>query len=179
MITGPSGVGKTTAAKRLLARRPTLRRLVTYTTRPMRPGERDGVDYHFTSESEFKRMIDAGELFEWDHHYEHYYGNRTSDLNTLLADGFDVLMVLDVNGARTVKQKRTDAVLLCLQTESLDILLKRLEKRDSGQTTGWEERRQAIEKEMEFAKQCEFTITSREGDIEGTIDEIERAMGRG
>ncbi len=176
VITGPSGVGKTTVAHELLKRRENLSRLITCTTRAIRPGEKDGVDYHFLSKDQFAELVAAGEMFEYAHHYGNDYGNRTADLNRLLESGKDVLMVLDVVGARTVHQKRPDAFVIFITPDSPDILRKRIERRDPSKAANVEERLSALPEEMAFAEECQAVVENQDGKLDETIAEVERQM---
>lgn len=176
IITGPSGVGKTSVAMELLKRRPTLKKIVTCTTRPPREGEVDGVSYHFLDRETLQGLIDSGAMFEWDEHYNHLYGSRRSDVEALMEAGNDILFVVDVAGAKTIKQANPHAILLFIEAESADELLNRIAKRDKGATTGPEERKAAIEREMTFAASADHRITNREGKLEETITQISTLM---
>jgi guanylate kinase len=173
IITGPSGVGKTTVAMELLKRRPTLKKVVTCTTRPIREGETDGASYHFLSREMFQRLVDDGVMFEWDEHYDNLYGSRRSDVEALMEAGNDVLFVVDVAGAQTIKKKNPDAVLFFIESESIDQLLDRIVRRDKGRTVGLDKRKSRIEREMEFAQNADHRIVNREGKLEETIEQIE------
>lgn len=176
IITGPSGVGKTTVAMELLRRRPTLKKVVTCTTRPPRNGEIDGVSYHFLDRATLQSLIDAGDMFEWDEHYGNLYGSRRSDVQALVEAGNDVLFVVDVAGASTIKEKNPEAVLVFIQPESLDQLLERIARRDQGMTAGLEERKVAIQREMTYADEADHKIVNREGKLEETIDLISQLL---
>lgn len=176
IITGPSGVGKTTVAMELLRRRPTLKKVVTCTTRPPRDGEIDGVSYHFLDRATLQSLIDAGDMFEWDEHYGNLYGSRRSDVQALVEAGNDVLFVVDVAGASTIKEKNPEAVLVFIQPESLDQLLERIARRDQGMTAGLEERKVAIQREMTYADKADHKIVNREGKLEETIDLISQLL---
>lgn len=176
IITGPSGVGKTSVAMELLKRRPTLKKVVTCTTRPIREGEVDGVSYHFLDRETLQSLIDSGAMFEWDEHYENLYGSRRSDVEALMEAGNDVLFVVDVAGAKTIKEKNPEVTLLFLETESLDELLNRIAKRDKGTTAGLDERKAAIEREMTFASSADHRIVNPEGKLEETIAQINALM---
>lgn len=112
LLSAPSGGGKTTVCNALLAANPGLRRVVTCTTRPPRPGECEGVDYHFFSPAEFARRQGAGEFLEHAEVYGQSYGTRKASVLELLAAGKDVLLNIDVQGAASVRRAAaTDAVL--------------------------------------------------------------------
>lgn len=176
VITGPSGVGKSSVAMELLKRRPTLKKVVTCTTRAPRVGEVNGAAYHFIDRDTFQRLIDAGEMFEWDEHYGQLYGSRTQDVEALMHAGNDVLFVVDVAGASTIKQTYSDTTLLFLEAESVDRLLERIERRDSGATSGLASRREAIEREMAYAPKADHRIVNRENMLDETVAQIEALM---
>lgn len=177
IITGPSGVGKTSVAMELLRLRPNIKKVITCTTRPIREGEVDGVSYHFLDRKTMQELVDSGAMFEWDEHYGNLYGSRRSDVDALMAAGNDVLFVVDVAGAKTIKEANPHAVLLFIEAESVDELLSRIAKRDKGATTGLEERKAAIEREMVFASTADHRIINREGKLEETIAQINELMG--
>lgn len=176
IITGPSGVGKTTIATELLKQRPTLKKVVTCTTRPIREDERDGISYHFLDRETMQQLINSGAMFEWDEHYGNLYGSRSSDVKTLIECGNDVLFVVDVAGASTIKQKNPEAVLLFIEAENVDELLSRIAKRDKGTTAGFNERKAAIEREVKFASTADHRITNHEGKLEETVIAILNLM---
>ncbi|MBI4435274.1 guanylate kinase [Candidatus Uhrbacteria bacterium] len=176
ILTGPSGVGKSSVASQLLKRRPTLKKVVTCTTRPPRKDDVDGVSYHFLDRETFQRLVDESTMFEWDEHYGHLYGSRRSDVQALMEAGSDVLFVVDVTGARTIKQANPEAILLFLEAETIDQLMERIAKRDQGTTAGLEERKAAIEREMAFAELADHRIVNREGELESTLVQIQALM---
>src|SRR4029078_7896857 len=100
----PSGAGKTTLVERLVEQMPGLRMSRSYTSRAARPGETDGVDYNFVSRPVFEEMIAAGDFLEWADVFGNLYGTCASDTERLLADGSDVVLVIDVQGARQVRK---------------------------------------------------------------------------
>ncbi|MBI4256884.1 guanylate kinase [Candidatus Uhrbacteria bacterium] len=176
IITGPSGVGKTSVAMELLKRRPTLKKVVTCTTRKIREGEIDGVSYHFLNRENFQRLIDQGAMFEWDEHYDNLYGSRRSDVEALMEAGNDVLFVVDVAGAKTIKEANPHAILLFIEAESVDQLMERIARRDKGTTAGLDERKVAIQREMAFTSYADHRIVNRENELEKTIDQIQTLM---
>ncbi len=104
LISAPSGAGKTTLGDGLLRQNPSLRRVITCTTRAPRPGEVDGVDYHFLSREEFDARVEAGEFLECATVYGRSYGTLSQSVRNLLAGGVDVLLTIDVQGAESVRR---------------------------------------------------------------------------
>jgi len=122
-------VGKGTVVRRLLERRPELYPSVSVTTRPPRPGEREGIDYRFVSDEEFDRLVAGGELLEWAHVVGHRSGTPALPVEEALAAGRDVVLEIDVQGARQVRQRVPEAVLIFLAPPSLEELERRLRSR--------------------------------------------------
>ncbi len=176
ILTGPSGVGKTTIARELLKRIPTLKKVVTCTTRPIRPQETEGVDYFFLSEDEMKRLIDSDETFEWANVYDRFYASRTADVRALLDSNNDVLFVIDIQGAQTIKRERPETIVIFIAPQSTEELFNRLLRRDHGQTINADERRTALEKEMAFSFQCDHVVINPEGKLTETIDTIDKII---
>ena len=129
VISGPSGAGKGTVVREVLERKPEIALSVSVTTRPMRPGERDGVDYRFVSAPEFLGMRDRGELLESAEVYGNYYGTPRTPIEAALATGRDVICELDIQGAQSVKRAKPEAVLVFIEPPSLDDLFLRLRGR--------------------------------------------------
>jgi guanylate kinase len=110
VLSAPSGSGKTTLAQAVMAQTPGLVRSVTYTTRPKRPAEEDGRDYHFISQAVFEQKRRQGKFLEYTMVHGHLYGTSRLDVNTLCTQGLDVLLVIDYQGASTLRQQGVDAL---------------------------------------------------------------------
>ncbi|MFH1142853.1 MAG: guanylate kinase [Candidatus Uhrbacteria bacterium] len=176
VLTGPSGVGKTTIAERLLTEMPDLTKLVTHASRDPRPNEQDGVDYHFVDKNTFRRMVDEGAFFEWAEVYDEFKGISTAELENLLASGKHVLMVIDVQGARTIKEKRPDATTIFLTADSVENLMTRLKGRGTNNDADLEKRRAQLETEIAFAEQCDHVVVNTEGQIDQTVEQVRKII---
>ena len=126
VVSGPSGVGKSTVLKRVMERTPNLHFSVSATTRPMRPGEVDGLNYFFVSREAFQQMISDGALLEYAEYVGNYYGTPEAPLDEALAEGRDILLDIEVQGALNVKRRRPDAVLIFMLAPSFQDIEKRL-----------------------------------------------------
>ena len=129
VISGPSGVGKSTVVKAVMAQCETLQFSVSATTRPMRPGEVDGKNYYFVSRDTFQRLIDEDQLLEYAQYVGNYYGTPVGPLDEALAAGRDVLLDIEVQGALRVKSRRPDAILIFMLALSFRDIETRLNGR--------------------------------------------------
>ncbi|RYD50194.1 MAG: guanylate kinase [Sphingomonadales bacterium] len=130
VLSSPSGAGKSTIARKLLAADPYLEMSVSYTTRPMRPGEVDGVDYHFVDLEKFREMVANNEFLEWAHVFDQRYGTPKATVDAILRSGRDVLFDIDWQGAQQLFQLAGgDVVRVFILPPSLKILHERLIKR--------------------------------------------------
>jgi len=133
IISAPSGSGKSTLVRSLLEHEPGLIFSVSYTTRAPRGQEQEGREYHFVSREEFERMIAAGQFIEWARVFDHYYGTHRRYVDQGAAEGRDVLLDIDVQGARQLKEKIPGAVSIFILAPSREELEKRLRARgDTG-----------------------------------------------
>ncbi len=130
MIAGPSGVGKGSVVKELLTRLPgSLVLSVSVTTRPPRAAEVQGIDYSFVSTGQFEQMVDEGAMLEWASVYGHFYGTPGGFVEAQRAAGRDVLLEIDVQGARQIRERVGDAILILLTPPSMEALAERLRTR--------------------------------------------------
>lgn len=129
IVSAPSGTGKTTLVERLVQILPNLRLSRSYTSRVRREGERDGVDYNFITRDAFQAMIAADAFLEWADVFGNYYGTATADVERMLEAGQDVVLVIDVQGARQVKARRVDHTAIFVLPPSFEVLEQRLRGR--------------------------------------------------
>ncbi|MGE0464730.1 MAG: guanylate kinase [Vicinamibacterales bacterium] len=129
IVSAPSGAGKTTLAEHLVQILPNLRMSRSYTSRAARPGERDGIDYHFVTRAQFQEMIAADEFLEWADVFGNFYGTSAADTERLVAGGQDVVLTIDVQGARQVKQHGVDHTSIFVLPPSFEALERRLRGR--------------------------------------------------
>ena len=131
VLSGPSGVGKSTVISELLGQRQDIHFSVSFTTRQPRVGEADGVNYHFVDRAEFERMISAGELLEYAEYVGNYYGTSLKAIQEKVAAGTDVLLDIEVQGAAKVRAKCPEAVLIFIIPPSFEELSRRLRGRNT------------------------------------------------
>lgn len=130
VLSSPSGAGKSTIAGKLLRAQPELAVSVSYTTRPIRPGEVDGRDYHFIDLERFRAMVDNHEFLEWAHVFDHRYGTPKADVFHMLGEGTDILFDIDWQGAQQLHQLAGgDVVRVFILPPSMPELRQRLERR--------------------------------------------------
>jgi guanylate kinase len=170
VITGPSGVGKGTLIRGLMERLPELELSVSATTRGPRPGEVDGVDYHFLTPEEFDRRIDQGDFVEHADYAGRRYGTLRSELDRRVGSGVPVVLEIEVQGARQVRETMPEAVQVFIAPPSLDALRTRLVGRG---TDGTEEvaRRLAVA-EQELTAQPEFGHVVVNDRLEDALDRL-------
>ncbi len=174
MITGPSGVGKGTLIRTLLQRVPELELSVSATTRSPRPGEEDGVDYHFLSEAEFDRHVLEGDFLEHAAYSGRRYGTLRSELERRLADGASVVLEIEVQGARQVKEKMPEAKRIFIAPPSEEALRTRLVGRGTDDDEQ-RERRLATAK-SELAAQDDFDTVVVNDRLDDAADDLERVV---
>jgi guanylate kinase len=170
VITGPSGVGKGTLIRGLLERVPELELSVSATTRDPRPGERSGVDYHFLDSDEFDRRARAGAFVEHADYSGRRYGTLRSELERRLADGAPVVLEIEVQGARQVREALPDAVLVFIAPPSTEALRARLVGRGTDAGEQIEQRLRTAERELEARPEFAHVVVNDR--LEQATDEL-------
>ncbi len=173
VLSGPSGVGKDALLRKMKEQKYPFHYVVTVTSRPRRERERDGVDYHFISQQEFQQMIDDGELLEWANVYGNYYGVPRREISQALSKGKDVIVKVDVQGAKTIKQILPQAVFIFLRPPSMEELERRLRQRHSESAGDLALRLRKAEEEMKSLPLFDHVLTSYEGKLDEVISEIQ------
>jgi len=153
VLAGTSGAGKGTIGRRLLERYPDMRWSVSWTTRAARPGEVEGVDYHFVSRDEFERLRDAGGFLEWFEVYGDLKGTPREFVVDALAAGHDVLLELDVHGALAAREPLPSALLVFVQAPSREEQRRRLEERGADHPEAVERRLARADAEEQIARE--------------------------
>ena len=151
VISGPSGAGKTSVC-RALKQDPRVEFSISATTRPMRPGERDGVDYHFLSREEFQRRLDADEFLEWATYSGNRYGTLRSPMEAALRAGRIFLLEIEVDGTRQLRERGVPGLYVFIAPPSLAELRRRLANRGSDDPAEIERRVAIAEQELGLAR---------------------------
>jgi guanylate kinase len=175
VITGPSGVGKGTLIRGLLERRPDLELSVSATTRAPRPGESDGVDYHFLTPEQFEARVRAGDFVEHATYSGNRYGTLRSELERRLAKGEGVVLEIEVQGARQVRAAMPEAVAVFIAPPSVEALRARLVGRGTDSSEQVDERLKTAERELEA--QPEFAHVVVNDRLEEAIEELIAIVG--
>lgn len=160
VISAPSGAGKTTLCKEVIDIFPNLRHSVSYTTRPPRNGEVHGRDYFFVGKEEFSRMVDAGEFAEWAEVHGNLYGTSLATLKGCRAEGIDLILDIDCQGARQLKGRFEGGVYIFVLPPSIEELRRRLDNRSSDSQEVIERRIQNAAGEINEARWYDYIIVN-------------------
>jgi guanylate kinase len=177
VITGPSGVGKGTLIRALRERVPGLELSVSATTRPPRPGEAQGVDYHFLTEEEFDRLLETGEFVEHATYAGHRYGTLRSELERPVERA--LVLEIELQGARQIRESLPEAVQVFIAPPSLDALRARLIGRGSDAPEVIEDRLRVAQEELEAQSEFEHVVVNDrlEDAVEGLVRLVDTMWG--
>jgi guanylate kinase len=170
IVSAPSGAGKTTLVERLVEQTPQLRMSRSYTSRAARQGEMDGVDYNFVTRDRFEAMIAAGEFLEWADVFGNLYGTRARDTEEALAAGDDVVLVIDVQGARKVRCQGLRACTIFVMPPSQQILEHRLRGRSKDSEDDIQRRLSVAREEVAAFAEYDFIVLNDE--LTSSVDRL-------
>ena len=170
VITGPSGVGKSTIIRGLRKKLPNMGYSVSHTTRKQRKREANGVNYHFVNREAFEEMIKEKAFVEWAEVYHDLYGTSFASLRSQTEQGLDVVMDLDSQGAKNIKESFAESVLIYILPPSIEALEKRLRGRASDDEAEIKARLEKARKEMENCVDYDYIIFNE--DLNRTLDEV-------
>jgi guanylate kinase len=158
VVSGPSGAGKSTLLRHALAADPRLRFSVSHTTRAPRSGELDGREYHFCSREAFQRMIDASEFLEWAEYNDNLYGTSRAAVSGPTGAGLDLILEVEVQGARQLRERLPGAVFVFILPPSLELLERRLRARGSEDETVIRKRLERAREEVRQVRMYDYVI---------------------
>lgn len=171
LFSGPSGVGKDTLLDILYQRLPQLKHSVSVTTREKRSAEVEGRDYYFISEEEFKRMLNDGEVLEYNKYGAHYYATPKKPIDNWLKEGMDVILKIDVNGSSEIRKLyKKKCISIFILPPSAEVLEKRLRDRGTENEEDFRSRMQIAKDEIERSKEYDYCIVN--DDLDKAVDEI-------
>jgi guanylate kinase len=162
IVSAPSGAGKTTLVERLVEDIPHLRMSRSYTSRPARGGETDGVDYNFVTRARFDAMIAAGDFLEWAPLFGNLYGTSACETEALMASGHDVVLVIDVQGARKVRAQGLGTSAVFVMPPSFEVLEQRLRGRSKDSEVEIQRRLQVARDEVAAFNEYDYVVVNDE-----------------
>jgi guanylate kinase len=174
VVAAPSGTGKTTVCLALRDRDPDLVFSVSHTTRPQRNGERSGEHYHFVSDAEFRRLIEADAFLEWAIYNGNRYGTSWKAIEGALASGRDVLLEIEVQGARQVRRQLTEARLIFLLPPSEQKLMERLKGRGTDSAEQMAERLRTAQEELKALEEFDYAVVN--DDLARCVADLQRII---
>lgn len=175
LLTGASGAGKSTVLDELLKdKKLPLVRFVTNTTRAKRPGEKHGKDYWFLDKEAFEGEIKHGTFYEWAHVYDNYYGSSKKEMARLLKGKKAIVMILDVQGTRTIKKHHPEAIAIFIDAPTVS-LRHRLKERGTD-ITDLKRRLAEIAKEKKYKAKADVTILNKDGTLKQTVSQVKQLI---
>ncbi|MCA9503358.1 MAG: guanylate kinase [Spirochaetaceae bacterium] len=175
VIAAPSGTGKTTICRRILASDPRLVVSVSHTTRAPRKGERDGVDYHFVDDRSFRRLVEQQAFLEHAEYNGRQYGTSFRAIEEPLAAGRDVVLEIEVQGAAQVRERLPDACLIFLLPPNLEVLEARLRGRGTDEESVIQKRMALVDRELAAARIFDYAIVN--DDLERAVADVLEVIG--
>ena len=172
VMSGPSAVGKDTIIENLQKLDNNFHFVVTATTRKPRKNEKEGKNHFFYSEKTFKKLIQNNDLIEWAKVYKNYYGVPKSQIFEPLKNNKDVLLRVDVQGAKRIKEWIPDVVLIFIKPEKTESLRKRLIERGVNTTTEMSTRLKTAEREIQTSNVFDFIIVNKDGDLQYAVKKV-------
>ena len=176
VISAPSGAGKSTVSRLVRQRLPDLAYSVSLTTRPPRPGEQPGVDYHFVTREDFLARVESGEMAEYAEIYGNLYGTSARVLADTLAQGRDLLLEIDVEGAAQLRRKFPQGVFIFLEPPSLEELERRLRSRGTEDEEVIQRRLARAQQELAQAEHYDYRVVN--DDLEEAVRQVEAIIRR-
>lgn len=170
VVSAPSGTGKTTVCRRLLERDPRLALSVSHTTRPPRPGEVGGRDYHFVSHRAFRELVERGAFVEFAEYGGNLYGTSDAELERILERGKDALLEIEVQGAAQIRDRRPDARLIFLLPPSVEVLEARLRGRGTDDEEAIQKRLALARRELAAAPNFDYAVVN--DDLDRTVETL-------
>lgn len=170
VIAAPSGTGKTTLCRRLLERDDRIALSVSHTTRAQREGEVDGLHYHFVDDAEFDRLVGEGAFLEHARYNDHRYGTSWAAIDARAANGRDMLLEIEVQGARQVRERLPEARLIFVLPPSKAVLRERLEGRGTDGRADVERRLREADREIQDITRFDYAVTNAE--LEACVDDL-------
>ena len=170
VVSAPSGTGKTTVVEQLIHRVNDLAMSRSYTSRSARAGEADGIDYNFISRARFEKMVSAGGFLEWAEVFGNLYGTGAADAEADLAAGRDLVMVIDVQGARQVRARRQGTVGIFVLPPSFEVLEQRLRGRSADTEAAMQRRLQTARDEVAAFSEYDYVVVNDE--LEACVDRV-------
>jgi guanylate kinase len=171
IVSAPSGAGKTTLVEKLVEQTPQLKMSRSYTSRTTRPGEHDGVDYNFVTRQRFETMVAANEFLEWADVFGNLYGTSASDTERLLAAGDDVVLVIDVQGARQVRRRGLPVTTIFVMPPSFEVLERRLRGRSKDTEEAMQIRLQVARQEVAAFTEYDYIVINDA--VDGAVSRLQ------
>ena len=176
VISGPSGAGKTSVIDALLQSDSTLTCSVSATTRPPRPNEKNGVNYHFLSPSEFESRLEKGEFVEWNRYGDYCYGTLKSEIEAPLAEGKDLVFEIDVKGAMALRSWSPNIISIFILPPSFAMLERRLRRRQTESDQELQQRLTIARSEIGWIRDYDYCVINPDDNINQAVQQIQHII---